>query len=175
MLAKGLLTQTQLKIALETRAKGSRRLGDVIIALGFATEMDIAQCLAEQYMIELVIPKELQVDPAATRLVPSSYALSHVVLPYKIEGQWLHCCVADPLDVATTDELASATQKIIKLSISPSTQLKDAIIQAYDIPIVPAPSIAIHPDKKQRKGRIDSQEDRFALLDALAHNVGGSY
>ena len=54
LLHKGALTQRKLKRGLQVAHDTKRRLGDVLVDLGYASEQMVTQCLAEQYGFDFV-------------------------------------------------------------------------------------------------------------------------
>lgn len=167
LVAKGLLTNEQVQLALEAKRQTTRRFGEVVVALGFASEDDIVHCLAEQYQMEVLDPLGLRPQPAALRLVPSSQALERLILPYKLTDFECSCILADPLDVAITDELSASVKRPLRLTLGAPSRLREAIIQAYKLPLTPPA-----PSKRKRKPVYDMQTDRQALLEALAARAG---
>ena len=68
------LTAEQLHHALEVKESTGKRLGEVVVDLGFTTERAIAAALAEQYELEYVDLDGLTVDRAAVALLPEKLA-----------------------------------------------------------------------------------------------------
>lgn len=182
LLDMGLLTPEQLEQAAEAQRRTNLRFGEVITALGFASEERIARCLAEQYGYELADLHTLTPDPAALQVVTPLYALSHLVLPIRLESDQLLCVLADPLDLPMTDALGASLRRRIEIQVAPPSKLYEAIVKHYDLPVdedapVPRPARRIAhlalaetappPEKPKRKSRLDVQEDRDELLQAL--------
>lgn len=173
-MGKGLITPEQLNIVLEARSNSNKRVGELVVMMGFANEDDIAQALAEQYLMDWVDPSAFEPEPAALRLVPASFALNRGVLPLWVDETSLTCLISDPLDVNMTDDLQAACGKILRLKVAPVTRLKSAIAKAYELPFGnPASASSADSGKKKRKRKLDPQTDRIALLDALSVAMGG--
>ena len=54
LLRDGLITSEQLEAALSERETGDRRLGEILVANGFAAGAEVARALAEQHELEFV-------------------------------------------------------------------------------------------------------------------------
>ena len=53
LVRNGKITPAQLDAALESRRNSRQRMGQVITQMGFATELDVAECLAEQFGFDM--------------------------------------------------------------------------------------------------------------------------
>ncbi len=133
LVANGVITNLQLSVALAAQRTSNRRLGEIIIERGFASEEQIAQCLAQQYGYELMDPLQLSPEPEALHAVDPDFAVTHNLLPVRKERGALLCVVADPLDVETTDVVARRVGLPVKLAISPRGKLQQAIRYAYGL------------------------------------------
>ncbi len=169
MVERGILTKAQLEEVLEVRTNSSVRFGELVVQMGYASEYEVATCLAEQYDLRIVNPEILEIQARAVSLVPAVFALRRSVLAYSVTANELCCAVADPIDISTQDILARSTGKRIKIVLAPETALQAAIAQAYSLPqsLVHAP-IA----KPARRKKIDPQSDRTALLEELQSRTG---
>ncbi len=133
LVAEGLITNLQLSIALAAQQTSSRRIGEILVERGFATEDQIATCLAEQYGYEIVNLDAIKPQANAVCLLKPDVAIEHGVLPLRLNGDDLECVMADPLDVVATDIVASATKKRIIVSIAPRTKLLATIRDLYGL------------------------------------------
>lgn len=180
LLDAGLITQSQLDVALKTKMGTTLRFGEILTALGYATEDQVTECLAEQYGYKLADLAHIEPEQEAVNLVPSITALSGLVLPVKLTDERFYCIIADPLDVPMTDSLFRIAGRPVEFSLAPPSELFELILKAYKI----GPSVRkIQPteagvqkkskkasplsDRPRRKVKIDAQEDKFALLAAL--------
>lgn len=169
MVERGLLTKDQLESTLELRSNSSARFGELVVQLGYATEYEVATCLAEQYNLRIVNPEVLEVQQRAVSLVPAVFALRRSVLPYSVTANELSCAVADPIDISTQDTLARSTGKRINIVLAPESALQAAIARAYALP---ATVIGSNANRPKRRRKIDPQSDRMALLEELQSRSG---
>lgn len=182
LLEAGLITATQLDQAMKTKLETSLRFGEILTALGFVSEEQVTQCLADQYGYKVTDLTHIEPEQAAVDLVPSITALSGLVLPVKVTDDRFYCIIADPLDIPMTDSLFRMAGKPVEFSLASPSELFDAIVKAYKLgprtrnlqisgAISPADrkkavEAAAKP-KSKRKIKIDPQDDKFALLAAL--------
>ncbi|MCC7436037.1 MAG: hypothetical protein IT363_15250 [Methanoregulaceae archaeon] len=133
LVAEGLITNLQLSIALAAQQTSSRRLGEILVERGFATEEQIAECLAAQYGYELADIDGVRPQGNAVSLLKADIAIEHAVLPLRVVGDVLECVMADPLDVIATDVVQNATKKRVSLKIAPQTRLLAKIRELYGL------------------------------------------
>lgn len=182
LLESGLITQAQLDQAMKTKMETSLRFGEILTALGFVSEDEVTQCLADQYGYKVTDLKYLEPEQTAIDLVPSITALSSLVLPVKVTDDRFYCVIADPLDIPMTDSLFRMAGKPVEFSLAPPTLLFDAIVKAYklgpktrNLQIAGTEPALTKLSKKattkkepvKRKIKIDPQDDKYALLAAL--------
>jgi len=132
LIAKGLITEADLIVALSRQSRTGMRIGQLLASGGMASEEQVAQCLAEQYDFPFVDPAHIKVDPKALDFVSPKVAYERVVLPVRITPNALYCVVADPLDIGLTDELQQSARRPVILLVAPATKLYRAIQEAYD-------------------------------------------
>ena len=127
-----ILTQEQLQRALEHKAATGRRLGEIVVELGFTTERAIAGALAEQYELEYVDLDTVELDRDAVALLPEELARRYEALPLRIleDGVPL-LAVTDPTNLATADDLRFALGSSFRIAVAESGQIELAIARAY--------------------------------------------
>lgn len=181
LLEAGLITKDQLDLAMKTKLETSLRFGEILTALGFVSEDQVTQCLADQYGYKVTELTHVEPEQEAIDLVPSITALSGLVLPVKVTDERFYCVIADPLDIPMTDSLFRMAGRPVEFSLASPTELFDAIVKAYKLgprtrnlqiagSMSPAPKKNVKPAPKngvKRKMKIDPQDDKFALLAAI--------
>lgn len=183
MVDKGVLTPEQRDRVLDAQKQCGGRFGEVVVALGFSTENQVADCLAEQYDLPRAQMAQIQPTKEALRLVSPTFALSRLMLPVRVDTHEFHCVVSDPLDIQATDYLTRAIGKRLILSVASGSEVFEAITKWYAIPTqrpkleIPkeaaAPVTAKH-ERPARKVKIVDQPDRKALLCAIEGSGDGS-
>lgn len=131
LVEEGLVSRLELAAAIQAQGGTSHRLGRILIDRGLATEADIARCLARQLELELVDPRTARSTTEALALLPFETAWEHTILPVRLADGALECIVADPMDIDSTDRIAHATGRTMRLSVAPETTLREEIERAY--------------------------------------------
>src|SRR3989338_6781813 len=135
LLKQGLITEAQLKQAIEAQRQEKGRIGEVLVKLGFLREEDITSALGTQLGIpyssansDLLKPREEQ---DLDKLVPQDFAQKNCVLPLSRNMSVLTCAVADPLDLMMLDNLKRLTSCQLNLVISTGSSILQAVNQYY--------------------------------------------
>lgn len=133
LVAMGLITASQLNVALQEKKISGKMLGEVLVDLGFITEDALTAFLAETSGFEVFNPKVTVIDGAALALIEKNVAVKHQILPIAIEGTTAKIAMADPYDVVAMDTLRRYLPKgvTVRPMVSTASILSDAIDAAY--------------------------------------------
>lgn len=131
LLEENLITHAQLDEALSRQKILKRRLGEVIIDLGYISEKDMLMSLAKRLNIEFVENPILSVDNDVIRLVPESFSRKHEIFPLYLRLGTLTIATNDPLNFMCLEDLTMITGLEIKTVISSKSDIIRAIERAY--------------------------------------------
>ena len=134
----GLISADQLAKALANQKVNKKRIGEIIVDLKMASEMDILQILSFELGVDSVDLSKTVVDPMAIELVPEKVARKHSLLPISVDGKVLTVAMLDPLDFEGLDDIAFATGYKVK----PVAATRTELIHAIDIHYSASDSIA---------------------------------
>jgi len=125
---EGVITERQLRDALEVHKATGSPLGRVLVDLGYATNGAILSVMARQIGIRYISFSDTRPDANAIAIVPRELAVRYTLMPIEIEDGHLVVAMADAQNVLALDDLRIITGKDIKPAIS----TKDEIIAAID-------------------------------------------
>lgn len=131
LLEENIISDEQLNEALTRQKVLKKRLGEVIIDLGYASERDILNSLAKRLKIEYVENPIMLLDYDIIRLVPEGFARKHEIIPLSLRLGTLTIATNDPLDFTCLEDLAMITGLEIKTVISSKSDINKAIERAY--------------------------------------------
>ena len=131
LLQQGLLTEVQLKAALDDQKRTGRRLGRVFVESGFVTEEQIGEALARQFKIAFVNLKQFNVKPEALAKLPESQARRFRAMVLQDEGSHYVVGMADPTDLNAYDELTRFLKRDLQLAVVAESQLLATIDRMY--------------------------------------------
>jgi hypothetical protein len=94
----GLIDPRQVRQALDEGAKSGKRLGEIVVKHGWATEEQVGKMLAEQWGIDYVDRASIFFDAAALNRISKEDAQRLEALPTRIEGGRVVVAVAEPTE-----------------------------------------------------------------------------
>jgi len=107
LVAKGVISEDQLRIAIQEQGSTHQPLGRLLVRLGFLSEATIRDVLSENLGQESVDLSAVIVDPAALALIPRDVARRYQLLPLSVDkpARILTLVVADPDNIIALDQL----------------------------------------------------------------------
>ena len=103
----GLVSDDQIKVALDLQKHYGGRFGSLLIHKGFIDEAGLVQALARQLGCNGVVLSKLTIDEPVYRMIPQRVALARKVIPfdYDLDNNVLKIACADPSDESLLNEL----------------------------------------------------------------------
>ncbi len=128
---KGVINKDQLQKALDSQAEKGGLIGEVLVALNFATEEAIAQCLAHQFGFAFLPLENYDVSKEVSALIPQNVASHYCLMPLDKIGNALTVAMANPLNTEAVEDLEDLTSLEIQVFVSTSTDIRNAIKKYY--------------------------------------------
>lgn len=128
LLREGVITERQLRDALEVHRATGNPLGAVLVGLGYATNGAILSVMARQIGIRYVDFASIHPDPQAVAAVPRDLAVRYTLMPLEVEDGGLVVAMTDPHNVLALDDL----RVITGYDVTPAIATKDDIVRAID-------------------------------------------
>ena len=128
LLERDLITNEQLAAAIEHQRTSSRRLGQVLIDLGFTTPDAVLGALSIQLGVPAIRLHGAKIAVAAVQALPEKIARKHLAVPVQKVGMILQVAIACPTDLAALDDLRFASGCQIQTCVA----LEDEIVAALD-------------------------------------------
>jgi type IV pilus assembly protein PilB len=132
LVAEGLITDAQLRQALNQQKGKTDKLGTILVGLGFITQEQLIGFLSRQYGIPSITLDNFDVDPETLRLVPAHIAKKYEVVPVKRIGGTLTLAMADPTNVFALDDIAFMTNLQILPVVAPQAAIRRALEKNYE-------------------------------------------
>ena len=126
-----LLTQEQLKLALDEQKRSGRKLGRVFIEQGYVTEEEISEALAKQLQIPYINLKYYNIKPEVTQKLPETQARRFRAIVLEDSPKALKIGMADPTDLSAYDEIARIVKREIEIVVVTESQLLATIDRIY--------------------------------------------
>src|SRR5262245_41767593 len=126
-----LLTEEQLKVALDEGKKSGRRLGRVVIEKGYVTEEKISEALARQLNAPYIDLKHYNTRREVILKLPETQARRFRALALEDTGMTYKVGMADPTDLMAYDELVRTLKRDIDIAVVTESELLRTIDRVY--------------------------------------------
>jgi type IV pilus assembly protein PilB len=129
---RGLLTDIQLETAIARQKETGRRLGHVLVELGFATPEAVLEALSLQIGVPTVRINAFTVNTDALNALPEKVARRHTAFPLQRVGNaTLVVALASPKDLTALDDLRFACGCEIQTVLALEHEIVSAIDRYY--------------------------------------------
>ena len=131
LIQQGLMTEEQLKFALDEQKRTGRKLGRIVVESSFVTEEAISQALARQLRISYVDLKTFSTKPDLIKLLPEAQARRFRAVVLDEVNGLLRIGFVDPTDLQAYDEIARIVRRDLDLAVVTESQLLALIDRVY--------------------------------------------
>ncbi len=131
LLERAIITPEQLAVAIDQQRTSNRRLGQVLVDLGFATPDAVLGALSVQLGVPGTRLNGFTVSRAAVQALPERIARKHGAVPLQKLGAMLQVAVATPNDLATLDDIRFASGCQIQTFVALEDEIAAAIERFY--------------------------------------------
>jgi len=171
LVREGLITQEQLRKALQEQKNSGMRLGYTLVKLGFIEETEVSKMLARQYRMPAVDLSRFEVDAKILKLIPPDIAAKHTVLPLKREGRTLTVAIADPNNVTAIEDIKFITRCDVFPVIAGEYTLRNAIDRYYQQSDAQLQSLLKSVEAEEDLEVVEDQEDEDVKAQDLADDA----
>lgn len=133
LIEKNIITEEQLKEALQIQRNTGERLGRILINLGYATERDITNMLEAQLGIPQVAPG-YWLKHELMELIPEHIVRRYKAIPVAKDDHILTVALADPLNLVAIDDLRLITGLEIDTVLASERDIEYALQKFYGMP-----------------------------------------
>jgi len=132
LLDLGLIDEQQLATMLEEQAtRGGELLGKVGVSLGYFTDEQLGEALAEQWGTTFVTLYDRHIPPEVARLLSEPMAQLYRVIPLGLEGNRLTIASAEPQKIQIADELRTFLGYDIHVCVATEPEITKVIEKIY--------------------------------------------
>ena len=131
LVEESLITNAELKIALEKQREKGLFLGRILVDMGCVTEKDLTRILSIQTGIETINIKSTVIDKRAVDVFPSALAKTYQVMPIKFEKNVLTLAVGDTLSLNIQDDISFILGYKTNMVLADENDIKEAIENQY--------------------------------------------
>lgn len=127
----GFLDEDQLEMLLSEQERNPQLLGKVGVEMGLLEEEQVAQALAEQLNMQVVELGETKLRAELIELVPETMAQLYRVIPVQFKKEILTVATCDPQNISIPDEMRTFLGYEIRVVIATEKDIQKALDKYY--------------------------------------------
>jgi type IV pilus assembly protein PilB len=131
LITSNIISEEQLKQALNLQKKEGGRLGTNLAKLGYISEDKLVSFLSKQFGVPAINLSEYTIDPAVVKLVPIEMARKYFIMPIARVGATLTIAMADPSNVFAIDDVKFMTGYNVEVVVAAESAILNAITTNY--------------------------------------------
>ena len=170
----GIVTEEHIQYAISVQKALKKRLGDVLLTLGFVTDYEVAEVLAKQSGLEFVDLKTLNPTVDALKLIPKSFSIQNNILPIEVDNNTLVVAIPDPYDERLKAMVKRFFRGEIVFKVAPASELAKKVERFYYLAENPIDETIKENVEQLLKGNEISVENLANLLIEDAIDKGAS-
>ena len=160
LVSQNLLTEEQLQQVLQAQkeSNGVKKFGDVVVELGFMTEINFTKALAAKLRVQYVDLDNIEVDTNAVQKVPEQLARKHTVIAINIIGKRLTVATNDPVNFVIFEDIKVSTGMDPVPVLATTSAINKAIGKCYSMQNVDTVLEGVNAMANDLGGSIEDQE-----------------
>ena len=175
LVEQGLITQEQLEgvLAAQKESQGTKRFGELVVKLGFMSEVKFAQALAGKLHVQYVDLSNIDIDFEAVRKVPEALAKKHTVIAINIQGKRLTVATDDPINFIILEDIKVSTGMDTVPVLATKSAINKAIGKCYSMQNVDSVLEGVQQLSDSDEAEDDGSKDRVesAPIVKLANTI----
>ena len=124
----GLIDDQKLQEASKVAEGTRKKVGEVLVDLGYVSENDVAKAVASQMGMEFVdLDQPDVIDKSQISLIPEDLIRKYTIIPLGKDGNTIKVLVHDPMNLALVDDLQFALGTSIEMALGAKSKIKEFI------------------------------------------------
>ncbi|MCE9613175.1 MAG: GspE/PulE family protein [Lentisphaerae bacterium] len=133
LLERGLITNDRLAEAVEITRRTHASLPSVLLERHMVREVDLLPVLGDIYGLEFIRLRDAAIEPLAVKTVSAKLAAHYAVMPIRLRGNLLTLAVADPLDVAASEDIETNLGLQVERVLACRPEIIEALRRHYGV------------------------------------------
>jgi type IV pilus assembly protein PilB len=131
LIASNIITEDQLKEALNLQRREGGRLGRNLVKLGHITEEKLVAFLSRQYNVPAINLSDYKIDSSLLKLIPVDMARKYLIMPVARVGATVTIAMVDPSNVFAIDDVKFRTGYNVEVVVSSESSVLNTISTHY--------------------------------------------
>ncbi len=128
---RSILKKEELEKAVKIQKEKGGLLGTILVALGYATEEQIAQAITVQYGFPYLPLTSYEIDQSVIDIIPENVARQYCLIGIDKIGNTLTIAMSNPLNMQAVEDIELMTSCKVQAFVSTMTDINNAIEQHY--------------------------------------------
>ena len=131
LLKAKLITEEQLNEAIRLQKLEGKRLGSVLLKLGYINEESLITFLSRQYNAPAINLSEHKIDTTLLKLIPYETAKRYQLIPISKDGAGLRIAITDPSNNLAIDDVRFLSGMKVSVHVAAESAIMEAIEKYY--------------------------------------------
>lgn len=127
-----LLSEEQLKMAMDFQTSVGGKLGAIVVKLGFIEDQTLTAFIAKQQGMPVVNLDEIVLPENLVKKLPRKLIEHHHVLPIRFHDGVLTVVTSDPYDYEAIEEIQLAVDSRVEVQLAARSQILRAITEIFN-------------------------------------------
>ena len=167
LIKQNVLTEDELKKALELQKGSGKKIGEVLVDNGFITEDMIVRALQMQLGLKVVQLTGVTIPKEVRGLVSVDLLKKYTCIPFELDpynANILHLAMADPMDMAAIDDISIVTNLQVEPYIASTRDVLAAIDRCYGASETLDAARRFTQERAQLRGNTADEDDSGDLV-----------
>ncbi|MBO5344072.1 MAG: Flp pilus assembly complex ATPase component TadA [Ruminococcus sp.] len=160
LVSQNLLNEEQLQKVLQVQkeSNGAKKFGDIVVELGFMTEVNFTKALAGKLRVQYVDLDNIDINTDAVQKVPEQLARKHTVIAINIQGKRLTVATNDPVNFIVLEDIKVSTGMDTVPVLATTSAINKAIGKCYSMQNVDNVLEGVNAMANDLGGSLEEQE-----------------
>lgn len=131
LIERAVINRKQLNESLEIQKEKGGLLGQILVALGYATEEEIAQAITIQYGFPYLPLSSYEIDPESVKLIPEQVARQYGLIAIDKIGDTLTLAMSNPLNIQAIEDVEYLTKCKAQTFVSTLSDVNQSLEKYY--------------------------------------------
>ena len=169
LIKQDVLTEENLKKALELQKGTGKKIGEVLVENGFITEEMIARALQTQLGLKVIQLTGITIPKEVRNLVSVNLLKKYQCIPFELDpynANILHLAMADPMDMAAIDDISIVTNLQVEPYIATPRDILTAIDRCHGASETMDAARRFTREREQLRGNAEDTIEEADVSDA---------
>ena len=162
LIKQNVLTEEELKKALELQKGSGKKIGEVLVDNGFITEEMIVRALQMQLGLKVIQLTGVDIPKEVRGLVSVDLLKKYTCIPFELDpynANILHLAMADPMDMTAIDDISIVTNLQVEPYIATTRDILAAIDRCYGASETLDAARRFTREREQLRGNVEEETE----------------